>query len=164
MIDHMSDDDVRECLQAIGVESQCQWDLMIFLYRHQTTLMSPESLATLMGSRGEVVTAALDLLEALQLVKRAGSYARLYEFTRPVAPWRRAALDRLLALSGVREGRITVRRHLRRDRSLQEGLENSRQFLADARRVAQMASRRSREISLMVRQRRRQRDDAKPST
>jgi hypothetical protein len=163
--DKTIDDAVREWLHTIGVESQCQWDLVIFLSRHRTTLMSPESLAKLVGYRFETVAAALDSLEALQLVKRARSHgARLFEFTRPVARRRRAALERLFAVSDVREGRIVVWRHLRRDRSPQEGLESARRFLADAKRVTQIASDRSREIRLMVRQRRRQREDAKTST
>jgi DNA-binding MarR family transcriptional regulator len=161
--DTMIDDDVRACLHIIGVESPCQWDLVVFLSRHRTTLMSAESLARLVGYRCETVTAALDSLEALQLVKRAGSHgARLYEMAR-VAPPRRAALERLLAMSDVREGRIVVWRHLRRDRTPQEGLETARRFLADAKRVAQIASDRSREIREMVRQRRR-REDANTST
>jgi DNA-binding MarR family transcriptional regulator len=161
--DRVTDDDVRGWLHTIGVESRCQWDLVVFLSRHRTTLMSPESLARLVGYRCETVTAAIDSLEALQLVKRAGSHgARLYEIARVVPP-RRAALERLLAMSEVREGRITVWRHLRRDRSPQEGLETARRFLADAKRVAQIASDRSEEIRRMVRQRRR-REDANPST
>jgi DNA-binding MarR family transcriptional regulator len=154
----LTDDDVRACLHTIGVESQCQWDLLIFLSRHRTTLMSPESLARLVGYRCETVTTALDSLEALHLVTRVGSHgARLYDIMR-VAPPRRAALERLLAMSDVREGRIIVWRHLRRDRSPQEGLETARRFVADAKRVAQIASDRSREIREVVRERRRRAD------
>jgi hypothetical protein len=77
-------------------------------------------------------TTALDSLEALQLVKRAGSDgARMYEITR-VAPPRRAALERLLAVSDLREGLINVWRHLRRDRSPQ-GTDRSSHLWTPAR-------------------------------
>src|SRR5262245_61639038 len=122
--DKTADTEVQECLRTVGVESQCQWDLLIFLYRHRTTLMTPERLAKLMGYRVDTVNAALDSLEALELLQRVGSWgARLYEFSLPAAPLRRAALERLLALSDLREGRLAVWKHVRRDRSPHEGLE-----------------------------------------
>ena len=147
----IADAEVRECLRTVGVESQCQWDLLIFLHRHRTTLMTPERLATLMGYGFETVVTALDSLEALQLLQCVESYrARLYELSLPAAPLRRAALERLLALSDLREGRLAVWKHLRRDRSPREGLEAARRFVAEARQVVKLAEYRAREMKITM--------------
>src|SRR4051812_27978115 len=94
-------------LKALGVESLCQWDLLIFLYRHQTSLADAEHLARLSGYATDRVVAALDVLESLGLVERSrvSQGARLYQFctpaTRPAGtPTPRGeAFERLLALA-----------------------------------------------------------------
>jgi hypothetical protein len=35
-----TDAEVESWLQTLGVESLCQWDVLIFLFRHQSTLES----------------------------------------------------------------------------------------------------------------------------
>jgi hypothetical protein len=117
--------EVEGLLEVLGVESLCQWDVMVFLYRHQTTLVGADYLARLLGYATEPVIEALDALESLELVARSrvSQGARLYQFTVPPGPPRGAAFDRLLELVSHRSGRTLVSQCLRRgDRAPGEGL------------------------------------------
>lgn len=111
-----SDAEVKSWLKATGIESLCQWDVLIFLDRHRTTLVDAEHLARLLGYAPEPIVDALDSLEALGLVERSrlSRGARLYRFTRPFAPPDDEAYRGLLALAGHRSGRIALSRHLRK--------------------------------------------------
>src|SRR5262249_44679792 len=94
--------DVQRWLAAIGVESLCEWDVLVFLYRHQTILMSPGHLAHLMGYEPSPVSAALDTLAAHELVEvspQSIAAAQLYRFTAPLEAPQGDALKHLLALS-----------------------------------------------------------------
>src|SRR5262245_2673615 len=44
-----SDPEVAGWLHTLGVASLCQWDVLVFLYRHQTTLLGAADLARLLG-------------------------------------------------------------------------------------------------------------------
>src|SRR5262249_51702509 len=104
--DNTPDADVEGWLTTLGVQSLCQWDVLVFLPGHPPRLLGAESIAQLLGYSGEPVVAALDGLESMGLVERSrvSQNVRLYEFTRPPDPQRGEALDRLLALAGGREG------------------------------------------------------------
>ena len=132
--EHVPDADVRHWLQSVGAESLCQWDVLTFLYRHRTTLMPPTHLARLLGYRVEPVVAALDSLAALQLVQSAHSRgASVYRLIVLPVLSRSHAVERLLALSDRRSGRLLLGKHLGRgDRAPHEGLQAARQFLDDA--------------------------------
>ena len=137
-----SDTEVTGWLTNLGVETLCQWDLLVFLYRHQTTLIGAEHLARLSGYATERVVTALDVLESLGLVERSrvSQGARLYQFTAPSAPPRGEMFGRLLALAEHRPGRLLLSRHLRRgDRTPQEGLHAARRILDEARKFARTA-------------------------
>src|SRR5205823_11253055 len=108
--------DVEGWLKTLGIESLCQWDLLVFLYRHPTSLVGAEDLARLLGYAPGAVSAALEVLESLGLVKRSrpSQGVRLYQFTVPSEPPRSEALGRLLALAGhPRVGRLRVAKQLR---------------------------------------------------
>lgn len=127
--------DLHHWLQSVGVESLCQWDVLTFLYSHRTILLPPKGLARLLGYRIEPVVAALDSLAALQLLKWSTQSrgASSYQLIVPPVPSRNDALERLLALSDHREGRLLLGKHLGRgERTPYEGLQAARQFLADA--------------------------------
>src|SRR5262245_35348742 len=120
-----ADAEVEGLLKVLGVESLCQWDVLVFLYRHQTTLVGADYLALLLGYATESVIEALDVLESLELVARSrvSQGARVYQFTVPPGPPRGAAFDRLLELVSHRSARPLVSRCLRRgDRAPGEGL------------------------------------------
>ena len=132
---NVADADVQHWLQSVGVESLCQLEVLTFLHRHPITLLPPEYLARLLGYRMEPVVAALDSLSALQLLKGSAQSrgARSYQFIAPSVPSRTDALERLLALSGHRSGRLLLGKHLGRgDRTPYEELQAVRQFMDDA--------------------------------
>ncbi len=133
--ENVADADVHYWLQSVGIESLCQWDVLRFLHRHRITLLPPKGLAGLLGYQMKSVVAALNSLAALQLIQwsaqsRGGS---LYQFIVPPELPRSDAVERLLALSDHRSGRLLLGRHLGRgDRTPLEGLQAARRFLDDA--------------------------------
>jgi MarR family len=104
-------------LQFLGIDSLCQWDVLVFLYRHQVSLVSAEHIARLVGYDAGGVVTALDGLESLDLVSRSrvSQAVRLYQFTRPPDPRRRTGLDRLLLFAQGRAGRLSLARKLLRN-------------------------------------------------
>jgi hypothetical protein len=107
---------VESLLQTLGIDSLCQWDLLVFLYRHHVSLVNAEHIARLLGyPTGEAVT-ALDTLESLGLVKRSrvSQGVRLYQFTGPADPPRADALDRLITLTESRAARLLLAKKLQR--------------------------------------------------
>jgi hypothetical protein len=107
---------VESWLQTLGIDSLCQWDTLIFLYRHHASLVNAEHIARLLGyPTGEAVT-ALDTLESLGLVERSrvSQGVRLYQFTGPADPPRGDALDRLITFAESRAARLLLAKRLRR--------------------------------------------------
>ncbi len=106
---------VEGWLTTLGIESLSQWDVLVFLYRHQASLVSAEHIARLLGyATGEVV-AALDRLEFLGLVARSrvSQGVRLYQYTAPAAPRRGDALDGLTTMADSRSGRLFLAKKFR---------------------------------------------------
>jgi MarR family len=135
-----SDPEVVGWLHTLGVASLCQWDVLVFLYRHQTTLLSAADLARLLGYPSDSIIVALDVLEALALVARSrvSQGARLYQFSVPPGSPRGEAFARLQALTDHRPGRIRVAQQLRPDRTHGETLQAAKRFLADAQQRLQV--------------------------
>jgi hypothetical protein len=106
---------VEAWLQAVGVQTLCEWDVLVFLYRHHVSLLGGEHIARLAGYDTGAVVAALDRLEALGLVARSrvSQAVRLYQFTTPADPPRRDAVERLVRLAGHRAGRVLVAKTFR---------------------------------------------------
>ena len=132
---NVADADVQHWLQSVGVESLCQLEVLSFLHHHPITFLPPEYLARLLGYGMGPVVDALDSLAALQLLKWStqsrGGHS--YQFIVPSVPSRTDALERLLALSAHRSGRLLLRKHLERgDGTLCEDVQAVRQFLDDA--------------------------------
>ena len=108
--------DVQRWLETIGVESLCQWDVIVFLNRHQTILMSPEQLARRMGYPTATILGTLDSLAAHGFVRlfSGSSDARLYESTTPTEPSQHEALGQLLVLADDCPDCLLLREYLRR--------------------------------------------------
>src|SRR5439155_18501492 len=106
---------VEGWLKTLGIESLCQWDMLIFLYRHQPSLVSAEHIARFLGYATAEVGAALDSLESSGLVERSrvSQGVRLYQLTAPADPTRRDALERLMTLTDSRTVRLLLARRLR---------------------------------------------------
>jgi hypothetical protein len=138
--ENIPDAEVESWLEILGVKSLCQWDLLVFLYRHQTSLVGADYLARLLGYATESVIAAMDALESLGLVgrSRVSKGARFYQFTVPSSPPHGTVFAQLLALANHRAGRLRLSKHLRYDeRTPGEDLQAAWHSLAEATRVRQ---------------------------
>src|SRR6202049_3361208 len=96
--DNEPDVKVEGWLKTLGIEALCHWDVLVFQYRHQSSLVSAEDIARFLGYATAEVVAALDSAESSGLVERSrvSQGVRLYQLTRPADPTRRDALERLL--------------------------------------------------------------------
>ena len=110
------DHQVEGWLKTLGIGSLCQWDVLVFLYRHPISLFGAEYLACLLGYASGPVVAALDVLEALRLVERSrvSQGVRLYRLTVPADPQRGDASGRLFALANSRTVRVVLSKRERR--------------------------------------------------
>ncbi len=99
--DNQPDLQVESWLKTLGIESLCQWDMLVFLDRHPSILVSTEDVALFVGYATADVVAALDSLESTGLVERSrvSQGVRLYHLTAPADPTRRDALERLMTLA-----------------------------------------------------------------
>ena len=111
--DSQPDIQIEGWLKTLGIDSLCQWDVLVFLYRHQSSLVSAEDIGRLLGYATAEVVAALDSLESSGLVERSRvsqEEVRLYQLTAPADPTRRDALERLMTLADSRTVRLLLAR------------------------------------------------------
>ena len=142
--ERLSDAEIDGLLKTLGITSLCQWDVLIFLYHHQTSLLGANLIAHLLGYASDPVVAALDVLAFLGHVERSrvSQVARLYQFTVPSDPQRRDAWIALQPLASDRAGRVRLAQHLRGgDQTAQAERDETRRLLAAAQQSVQ-ASRR----------------------
>jgi len=101
-------------LRTLGIESLCQWDVLVFLYRHRASLVSVEHIGRLVGCAPDAVLAAVERLECLGYVQRsrASQGVRLYQLTLPADSRLGDALNRLMALTDSRAGRLLLSKKL----------------------------------------------------
>ena len=99
-------------LSNIGLTQLCEWDALMFLSRHGTSLASAGQIALLLGYSRTEVGKALDNLVALKLVERsrASQGARLYRLAVTETD---PDLLKLMNLSKNRSGRLEVAKRLR---------------------------------------------------
>jgi DNA-binding MarR family transcriptional regulator len=131
-------------LSALGIDSLTQWDVLVFVYRHRTSLLGAEFITRLLGYATAPVVAALEVLESLGLVQRSrtSQAAHLYQFVMPTDPARRDAFGRLMALADSRAGRLHLYKKLRpREQTLQQRVQAAQRFLAEAQQSLQAAQR-----------------------
>jgi len=111
--DNQPDLQVEGWLKTLGIESLCQWDVLVFLYRHQSSLVSAEQFARMLGYATAEVVAALDSVESSRLVERSRvsqEEVRLYQLTVPAHPTRRDALEQLMTLADSHTVRLLLAR------------------------------------------------------
>src|SRR5260370_11860026 len=113
--DNHPDLQVEAWLKILGIESLCQWDVLVFLYRHQSSLVSAEQFARILGYANAEAIATLDSLESSGLVERSrvSQGVRLYQLTAPADPARRDALERLMTFADGHTVRLLLARRLR---------------------------------------------------
>jgi hypothetical protein len=109
---------VHERLQALGVALTSEWDVLVFLYDHSTSLGTAAQLGRLTGYDKAEIAAALQKLEILGLIQRSrvSQGIRLYQFSEPPEESRRSGLLELMRLSRYRAGRLQLLKHLKRNR------------------------------------------------
>ncbi len=108
--DNQPDLQVEGWLKTLGIESLCQWDVLVFLYRHQSSLVGADQIALFLSYANAEVVAALDSVESSGLVERSrvSQGVRLYQLTAPADPTRSDALERLKTLADSRMVRLLV--------------------------------------------------------
>ena len=101
---------VKNWLLTAGIESLCHWDTLVFLYRHQASLVRVEHISSLLGYATGEVAAALEHLESGGFVKpsRASQGVRLYQFRASADPPRGDTLNRLMSLADSRAVRLLL--------------------------------------------------------
>ncbi len=110
---------VEGWLETLGIESLCQWDVLVFLHRHQPALVSAEQIARFLGHGTAEVVVALDSVQSSGLIERSRvsqEEVRLYQLTAPADPARRDALGRLMTLADSHTVRLLLGRGLQDDR------------------------------------------------
>src|SRR6266852_2056252 len=112
--DNQPDLQVDGWLKTVGIESLCQWDMLVFLDRHPSILASTEDVARFVGYATAEVVAALDSLESSGIVERSrvSQGVRLYQLNAPADPTRRDALERLLTIVDSHTVRLLLGRRL----------------------------------------------------
>jgi hypothetical protein len=138
--EHLSDAEIDRWLTTLGITSRCQWDVLVFLYRHQASLLGADFIARLLGYASGPVVAALDVLEFLGLVQRSrvSQIVRLYQFTVPSDSQRGDAWKHLLPLASDRAGRVRLAKRLGDgDQTAQERLQAAQRFFAEAQQTLQ---------------------------
>jgi len=113
--DNQPDLQVNRWLKTLGIESLCQWDVLVFVYRHQSSLVSVEHIARFLGYAIAEVVAALDSLESSGLVERSrvSQGVRLYQVAASADPTCRDALERLMTLADSHSVRLLLARRPR---------------------------------------------------
>ena len=138
--EHLSDAEIDSWLNTLGITSLCQWDVLVFLYRLQASLLGADFIARLLGYASAPVVDALDVLEFLELVARSrvSQIVRLYQFNVPSDPERGDAWARLIALASHRGGRVRLAKSLGGgDQTPQARLHAAQRFLAEAQQALQ---------------------------
>ena len=113
--DNEPDVRIEGWLKTLGIESLCQWDILVFLDRHPSLLIGAQNIPFFLGYAMAQAVAALDSLDSLGLVERSrdSQGVRLYEVTAPTDPARRDALARLMLFADGHTVRPRLARRLR---------------------------------------------------
>ena len=107
---------MRTKILGTGLLNVAEWDVLVFLHRHGTTLASIARMARLIGYSQSVVESALGKLTRAGLIQRSrGSEGiGLYKFIRLDTPSRQNCLEDLMKMADRRTGRLQLIRALRR--------------------------------------------------
>src|ERR1700722_14769107 len=114
------DSRVRECLTHLGISSPVEWDVLAFVYRHQTSLTNADQIGRMLGYPSTVVADALDHVESLNLIRRsrASQGVRLFQFvTSEANPLSHSCFQQLIALAENPAGRLLLIKKLQPPRA-----------------------------------------------
>jgi hypothetical protein len=102
-------------LNALRICHLVEWDVLVFIYHHGTSLASAEKISHLLGYRKAAVSAALASLDSKGLLQRSRDSCgiRLYQIAATFQDdSRRYSLEELMNVAGERKGRLLVISHL----------------------------------------------------
>jgi DNA-binding MarR family transcriptional regulator len=107
---------VQECVKDLGLSSLAEWDVLVFLYKHQSSLASTEQIARLVGHPHKAVDSALERLENQKLLQRSrpSQGVHFYELLSAAELAPRHCFRQLIRLADHRSGRLLLFKHLRR--------------------------------------------------
>ena len=111
---------IQKSLTRLGIASPVEWDVLAFVYRHQTSLTNADQIGRMLGYASTVVADALDHIESLKLIRRsrASQGVRLYQFTSSEAdPWSHGCFQQLITLAESPAGRLLIVKKLRTRRT-----------------------------------------------
>jgi DNA-binding MarR family transcriptional regulator len=106
---------LRGHLATLRINSLAEWDSLAFIYRHGTSLASPEQIAQLLGYNSSVIGAALDSLASTGLIERSRNTHGLRVYRLAVAvpgDPRQRALEELISVAEERRARLVLIRLL----------------------------------------------------
>ena len=101
---------IDEHLKILGVSFLSEWDVLAFLDRHGTNLVSAEQIAQLLGYNKTTVGAALDAVTSTGLVQRSRSShgVRLYRMPAIVDSAQNHSFIELMNIARTRGGCIQL--------------------------------------------------------
>jgi DNA-binding MarR family transcriptional regulator len=101
---------VQNCLDGVGISLLCEWDVLLFVYRHGVSLTSANQIAGLIGYESEVVSDVLDRLEREKLIERSrpSQGVCFYRSLASTDAGHRRCIRHLITLSESRAGRLQL--------------------------------------------------------
>ena len=108
-------DTVIRNLKLLRISSLAEWDVLVFIHRHGTSLASAENIARLLGYTPAVVSAALDSLSSKALIERSRNShgVRVYRHSSAIHDEaRRSSFEELISVAEDRPGRLVLIRNL----------------------------------------------------
>jgi DNA-binding MarR family transcriptional regulator len=99
----------------MGISLLSEWDMLVFVYRHEPSLTSTGQIAQLVGYESRVAGAALDRLEREKLIERVGppQGVRFHRMSASTHGRHQDCLRRLVNLSESRAGRLLLKKLLK---------------------------------------------------
>ena len=105
----------RGDLEMLGISLLVEWDLLVFLHRHGSSLTSAGQLAGLLGYGKAGVSSALERLESIGLAQRSRGSRGIYIYRfEPPEDSRYGCFLRLRSLTEKRSGRLMLVKILQR--------------------------------------------------
>jgi DNA-binding transcriptional regulator GbsR (MarR family) len=114
------DSQIQDCLSRLGIAALVDWDVLVFVYRHQASLTNADQIARMLGYPSTVVADALDQMETFKLIRRsrASQGVRLYQFVASEAdPQSHSCFQQLITLAENPAGRLVLIKKLRQHRT-----------------------------------------------
>jgi len=111
---------IQSCVADLRIRTLSEWDVLVFLLRRSTSLVSASQIARLLGYNPGTVADALERLESLELIERSREArgVRLYRPAISSFPFIQSRsrgkrdpqrlLEQLVALAETRDGRLQV--------------------------------------------------------